>query len=160
MGKIESINISKRKGVPKKPVGSASLLPGMGMEGDAHAAPGDRQLSLLMVEAIERQRAVLEERMRSGAAAGGPAEKTVELVPGIYAENLTTRGIDLTAVNIGDVLNAGEGIRLRVSKIGKECHTRCAIFTLVGDCVMPREGVFCEVIKGGAIRPGDDIEFG
>ncbi len=161
MGKIVSINVSSRKRIPKSPVQEAELVPGTGIAGDAHAAPGDRQLSLLMMESIERQRAVVEKRFSDGAApTDGVPREGVELVPGIYAENLTTRGIDLLSLKVGDLLNVGRGGLLRVSRIGKECHTRCAIFTLVGDCVMPREGLFCEVIRGGVIRTGDDIERG
>jgi len=157
MGKIVSINVSSRKRVPKKPANKAELVPGMGIAGDAHAAPGDRQLSLLMMESIERQRDLIKEQSRK-AVSGNGSSQAVELVPGIYAENLTTEGIDLMSLNLGDALKVGQGIRLRVSKIGKECHTKCAIYNLVGDCVMPREGIFCEVVEGGPIRPGDDIE--
>ena len=157
MGKIASINVSKKKRIPKKPTDEAVLVPGQGIKGDAHAAPGDRQLSLLMLESIERQKNAVKEKLAEDAAEGHPG-KTVELIPGIYAENLTTEGIDLTALRLGDSLKVGRNTRLRVSKIGKECHTKCAIYTLVGDCVMPREGIFCEVVQGGTIRPGDNIE--
>lgn len=157
MGRIVSINVSDRKRVPKKPVDEAELVAGMGLAGDAHAAPGDRQVSLLMMESIERARAAVEERKREGAADVESLDVAV-LVPGVYAENLTTRGIDLSALAIGDEVRVGKGVRLRVSKIGKECHTQCAIYHLVGDCVMPREGIFCEVLEGGSIRKGDEIE--
>lgn len=157
MGRIASINLSSRKRVPKKPVPEAQLVPGKGMAGDAHAGGGDRQVSLLMLESIHRQREALAQRLREETA----KEETLDpekLVPGIYAENLTTSGIDLTALTLGDELKAGQEIRLRVSKIGKECHTKCAIYNLVGDCVMPREGIFCEVLEGGTLRTGDTIE--
>lgn len=157
MGRIVSINVSDRKRVPKKPVEEAELVVGMGLAGDAHAAPGDRQVSLLMVESIDRAREVAEQRERQGAAEGEKVDATI-LVPGVYAENLTTGGIDLSALGMGDEVKVGESIRLRVSKIGKECHTKCAIYNLVGDCVMPREGIFCEVLEGGSIRKGDSIE--
>jgi MOSC domain-containing protein YiiM len=156
MGKIVSINVSKTKLVPKQPVEEAFLLAGIGVAGDAHAAPGDRQVSLLMVESIERAKAVFGQRERGEVSDQGNPKVT--LVPGIYAENLTTSGIELSALEIGDELRVGESIRLRVSKIGKECHTRCAVSRLVGDCVMPREGIFCEVLEGGSIRKGDTIE--
>lgn len=157
MGRIVSINLSGRKRVPKKPVDEATLVSGMGLAGDAHAAPGDRQVSLLMVESIDRARAAVEERGWGGAPAGRKPDAAI-LVPGVYAENLTTSGIDLSSLRIGDELRVGTGVRLRVSKIGKECHTQCAIYHLVGDCVMPREGIFCEVLEGGSIRKGDRIE--
>jgi MOSC domain-containing protein YiiM len=159
MGRIVSINVSERKRVPKKPVDEAELLVGRGVAGDAHAAPGDRQVSLLMVESIERARAAVERRRREGAGEGQNLDPGI-LVPGVYAENLTTSGIDLLALRIGDEVRVGTNIRLRVSKIGKECHTQCAIYHLVGDCVMPREGIFCEVVEGGSIRKGDTIEPG
>lgn len=114
-------------------------------------------MSLLMVESIERARAAVERKKQAGSADGEPMDATI-LVPGIYAENLTTSGIDLSALEIGDEVRVGQDIRLRVSKIGKECHTKCAIYNLVGDCVMPREGIFCEVLEGGSIRKGDTIE--
>ena len=157
MGRIVSINVSDRKRVPKKPVDEAELVAGMGLAGDAHAAPGDRQVSLLMVESIDRARDAAEKRKREGAAGGEDPDAAI-LVPGIYAENLTTGGIDLSALEIGDEVRVGAVVRLRVSKIGKECHTKCAIYNLVGDCVMPREGIFCEVLEGGSIRKGDRIE--
>lgn len=157
MGRIVSINVSRKKRVPKKPVEEAELVAGMGLAGDAHAAPGDRQLSLLMVESIEQAREVVEQRRLEGVRDEERLDATI-LVPGIYAENLTTSGIDLSTLEIGDEVRVGRGIRLRVSKIGKECHTKCAIYNLVGDCVMPREGIFCEVVEGGSIRKGDTIE--
>ena len=157
MGRIVSINVSDRKRVPKRPVDEAQLVAGMGLAGDAHAAPGDRQVSLLMLESIERARAAVEQRKREGAADGEEPDAAI-LVPGIYAENLTTGGIDLSALGIGDEVRVGKSIRLRVSKIGKECHAKCAIYNLVRDCVMPREGIFCEVLEGGSIRKGDKIE--
>ena len=157
MGRIVSINVSDRKRVPKKPVDEAQLVAGMGLADDAHAAPGDRQVSLLMVESIDRARDAVEQRKLEGSADVEELDATI-LVPGIYAENLTTGGIDLSALGIGDEVKVGANIRLRVSKIGKECHTKCAIYNLVGDCVMPREGVFCEVLEGGRIRKGDTIE--
>jgi MOSC domain-containing protein YiiM len=157
MGRIVSINVSDRKRVPKKPVDEAELVAGMGLAGDAHAAPGDRQVSLLMVESIERAKSVVEQRKRQGTADAEELDAAI-LVPGIYAENLTTGGIDLSSLGIGDEVRVGRSIRLRVSKIGKECHTKCAIYNLVGDCVMPREGIFCEVLEGGSIQKGDKIE--
>jgi len=157
MGKIISLNSSPKKKVWKKPVPEATFIAGMGVEGDAHAGPGDRQVSLLMMESIERQREQLKEKSQClGQNKIEPGK--IELVPGVYAENITTIDIDLIALEIGDELIAGEKVKLRVSKIGKECHTNCAIYHLVGDCVMPKEGIFCEVVEGGALRMGDTIE--
>jgi len=156
MGKIVSVNLSKKKGAIKKPAPEVALVPGQGVRGDAHAGPGDRQVSLLMLESIERQRRRLAGRSQ------GPCElssgKFEELKPGMFAENLTTDGIDLLALRLGDELRVGDQIRLRVSKIGKECHTRCAIYYRLGECVMPTEGIFCEVQTGGVARAGDRIE--
>ncbi len=157
MGTIFSINTSDRKRVPKNPVDEAELVAGMGLAGDAHAGPGNRQVSLLMMESIERQRLAVEKASHGGIQEGAKGRR-VDLVPGIYAENLTTRGVRLTDLRIGDRLRIGIGVELRVSKIGKECHAKCAVYALVGDCVMPREGIFCEVIEGGKIRKGDGIE--
>jgi MOSC domain-containing protein YiiM len=148
MGKIVSANVSKKKGTIKKPVPEIEFMVGQGVRGDAHAGPGDRQVSLLMLESIEKQQRLIEQR----------PGKSMKLKPGDFAENLTTQGIDLLALKLGDELLVGEQIRLRVSKIGKECHTKCAIFYRVGECVMPKEGIFCEVRTGGVARPGDRIE--
>ncbi|MEW6439534.1 MAG: MOSC domain-containing protein [bacterium] len=149
MGRIRSINLSEKKGTPKTPVEEAVLVENLGLEGDAHAEPGIRQVSLLSAESIERARTHLEERARRAS---------VSLVPGVFAENLTTEGIDLSPLEIGSLLQVGSGVVLRVSKIGKECHHGCVIFRQVGDCIMPRQGIFCEVLKGGRVRKGDTIE--
>jgi len=151
-GAIHSINISRKKGIPKTPVASAELVPGEGIRDDAHRGAGRRQVSLLMFESIEEQRALAGGAKRERAAG-------IAIVPGVFAENLTTRGIDLTGLRIGDKLIIGDGrVRLRVTQLGKECPAPCAIFRLAGDCVMPRRGVFCEVLEGGRIRTGDRIE--
>jgi MOSC domain-containing protein YiiM len=155
-GTIHSINVSLRKGEPKTPVPEAEIVAGEGIRGDAHRGFGHRQVSLLMLESIDEQK-----RMSGGedkAKAAG-----VAIVPGIFAENLTTRGIDLRGLRIGDtlIIRRGRGrvrVRLRVSQIGKECRTRCAIYRLAGDCIMPRRGIFCEVVAGGTVRAGDRIE--
>jgi len=147
MGKIHSINTSSGKGVPKEAVGKALLVKGQGIKGDAHAGTDIRQVSLLDMESI------------CGQIADAKAKKaTVEIRPGIYAENLTTEGLDLAALKIGDKLRAGPTAVLKISKIGKECHNRCAIYRQVGDCIMPRKGIFAEVLEGGEIAAGDSIE--
>lgn len=147
MGKIYSINVSAGKGVPKTGVAGAVLLKGLGIQGDAHAGTDIRQVSLLDMESVRGQ-------MADAKAKGA----TVEIRPGVYAENLTTEGLDLAALKIGDRLRAGTSAVLRISKIGKECHSRCAIYHQVGDCIMPRKGVFAEVLEGGEIKVGDAIE--
>ena len=145
-GTIVSVNTSRKKGQVKTPVPSAELVAGEGAEGDAHRGFAHRQVSLLMIEDIEAQKA------RLGASSSVP------LGPGAFAENLTTRGIDLGALTVGDELAVGKSVRLRVSQIGKECHAKCAVFHLTGDCIMPLRGVFCEVLAGGPVEAGDVIE--
>jgi MOSC domain-containing protein YiiM len=148
-GTIVSINIGRKKGQAKTPVPEAQIIAGEGIREDAHRGFGHRQVSLLMSESIEEQKARL----------GGGSETGIG--PGAYAENLTTRGIDLKDLEVGDELlvRAKDGnVRLRVSQIGKECHTKCAIYKIAGDCIMPGLGVFCEVVEGGTVRAGDRIE--
>jgi MOSC domain-containing protein YiiM len=146
-GTVVSVNTSLKKGQIKRPVASAEIRAGRGIEGDAHRDFGHRQVSLLAVEDIEAQKARL-----------GGGESAVPLGPGAFAENLTTRGLDLAALAIGDELVVGGAVRLRVSQIGKDCHTKCAVYHLTGDCIMPTRGIFCEVLSGGTVRPGDAIE--
>jgi MOSC domain-containing protein YiiM len=139
-GTIIAVCTSRNKGERKTNVGKANLLPGLGLEGDAHAGFAHRQVSLLALESIEKMR-----------------DKGLDVNPGDFAENLTTQGIDLVALPIGTKLKAGETL-LEVSQIGKECHTRCAIYYQAGDCVMPKEGIFAIVLEGGVIAAGDAIE--
>jgi len=146
MGKIFSINYSKLKGVPKTQVRTAVLVKNHGIKDDAHAGTALRQVSLLPMESVRGQ--IETARIRNAA---------VEIRPGIYAENITTEGIDLAALKIGDKLRAGRTAVLQISKIGKECHKHCAIYHQVGDCIMPREGIFAEVLEGGEIAVGDPI---
>ncbi len=150
MGIIISVNRSKEKGVPKRPIARGTLVPGLGLKGDAHAQPGERQVSLLMIESI---RAFQDRRGTHNVASDGV------MVPGTFAENLTTKGIDLSNLCIGDELVIGKKVRLRVTCIGKRCHTRCGVYKRVGDCIMPSEGIFCEVLQGGSIARGDTIEI-
>jgi len=146
-GRIVSINISRKKGQVKTPVPEADIVAGEGIIGDAHRAFAHRQVSLLMVELIEEQAARIGDR---GSIAIGP---------GAFAENLTTEGLELRGCRVGDELVVGAGgVRLRITQIGKECHSRCAIYKLAGDCIMPELGVFCEVLEGGTVRVGDAIE--
>ncbi len=146
MGKIFSINVSAGKGVPKEAVPKAVLVKDHGIKDDAHAGMPVRQVSLLDMESIRLQ--IADARAREAA---------VEIRPGVYAENITTEGLKLAALKIGDKLRAGKTAVLRISKIGKECHSHCAIYRQVGDCIMPRKGIFAEVLEGGEIAAGDPI---
>jgi MOSC domain-containing protein YiiM len=140
-GKVLSVNISDKKGEKKHNIIRCMLIEGKGLADDAHAGFMHRQVSLLGRESVEKIRA-----------------KGLDVQYGDFAENLTTEGIVLYELPVGTELKVGSGIVLRVSQIGKECHTRCAIFQQVGDCVMPREGIFAEVITEGEIEVGDEIE--
>ncbi len=139
-GKIVAVCTSKKKGERKVDVGTALLIEGLGMEGDAHAGFAHRQISLLAVESIEKMK-----------------QKCAGLVPGDFAENLTVEGLDLPKLPVGTVLHVADAV-LKVSQIGKECHHGCAVREAVGDCVMPREGIFATVERGGWISRGDVIE--
>ncbi len=146
-GRIVSINISRKKGQVKTPVPEAEVIAGEGITGDAHRAFGRRQVSLLMLEMIEEQAARIGDK------------GNIQIGPGAFAENLTTEGLELRGSRVGDELVVGEGrVRLKITQIGKECHTRCAIYKLAGDCIMPELGVFCEVLESGTVRVGDAIE--
>lgn len=141
MAKILAVNISEKKGTPKKSIPEGNLIEDFGLEGDAHAGKWHRQISLLASESIEKAKGM----------------RTDGLCHGVFAENLTTQGITLHTLPVGALLKIGSGVMLEVTQIGKECHDGCAISKLVGQCVMPREGIFAKVIKGGKVRPGDDI---
>lgn len=140
MGVIRAVCISDKKGEQKHSVSSAELRPDHGIVGDAHAGSWHRQVSLLAAESIERMRELIP-----------------DLADGAFAENLVTDGLDLTEVGIGDRFRAGGGVVLEVTQIGKECHDACAIGQKTGECIMPREGIFCRVLAGGRVRPGDPI---
>ena len=142
MGKIVAICISKKKGVQKKDVKQCRLIENYGLEGDAHAGSWHRQISLLAIEG----RLVME-------------NKGAKLNAGDFGENVLTEGVDFTNILVGNELRLGENALVRVTQIGKECHDRCHIYYQVGDCIMPREGIFAEVLKGGEIKIDDDIEF-
>ncbi len=146
-GRIVSINVSRKKGQSKTPVPEAEVVAGEGIIDDAHRTFGHRQVSLLMLESIEEQAA----RIGDGGS--------VKVGAGAFAENFTTQGIELRGLKIGDELVVGRGrVRLKITQIGKECHTRCAIYKFAGDCIMPELGVFCEVLEGGTVKAGDAIE--
>jgi len=144
--KIFSINCSSKKRTTKAAVERATLIEGFGLKGDAHGGPGLRQVSLLAIESINKQ-----------AECPKVKAKDFTLKPGDFAENITTQGMDLTKLKIGDRLNLGTGVVLEISKIGKECHQYCAIYERLGDCIMPREGIFAKVLKGGEVAVRDEI---
>ena len=140
MAQVLAVCISENKGERKKPVESVVLRENHGIVGDAHAGDWHRQVSLLAQESIDKMRKL-----------------GLDVNAGDFAENITTNGIDLVSLPIGARLQIGETL-LEVTQIGKECHTRCAIFYQAGDCVMPKEGIFVRVITGGTIRPGDEVK--
>jgi len=141
MAKIIAVCRSDKKGTKKKPVICGTFKREFGMLTDAHASSEwHRQVSLLALESIEKMR-----------------KMGVKVGPGDFAENLTTEGMELVSLPIGTRLSVGKDVELEVSQIGKECHTRCAIFQQVGTCVMPTEGIFARVIKGGDIKAGDTL---
>jgi MOSC domain-containing protein YiiM len=140
-GRIKAISVSSERGTPKANVPEADLKEDFGVVGDAHAGSGHRQVSLLALESVETVR-------RQG----------VEISPGDFAENLTVEGLDLSALHVGSRLKVGDGAELEVTQHGKQCHGRCAIFERLGDCVMPRDGVFARVRRSGHITVGDVIE--
>ena len=141
-GTILSVNVSSDKGQKKHNIGRCLLVEGLGMEGDAHAGMEIRQVSLLARESIEKIRA-----------------KGLDVQYGDFAENLTTEGIILHELPVGNRFIIGENISLELTQIGKVCHDRCAIYAQVGDCVMPREGIFAKVIIGGEVKVGDTIRI-
>lgn len=141
-GKVLSINISEKKGTPKTKINPGVLIEDFGFEGDAHAGKWHRQVSLLAKESIDKSKGL----------------PTDGLCHGVFAENITTEGIELFTIPVGTKLKIGECV-IEITQIGKECHEGCAIQKLVGKCVMPREGVFATVLKGGKVFEGDKIEI-
>ena len=141
MGKVIATCISTKRGVQKEQVPQITLVKGYGIEGDAHAGDWHRQVSLLALEKIEDFRA-----------------KGAEVDFGAFGENIVMQGYDLRALPVGTRFRIGESL-LELTQIGKECHTHCAIYHQVGDCIMPREGVFTKVLEGGTVQPGDEVEI-
>jgi MOSC domain-containing protein YiiM len=141
-GQVRAISISNQKGIPKTNVPQADLQAGLGVVGDIHADGGHRQVSLLAAEEIDRL-----------------CENGATISPGEFAENITTQGLDLRGLKVGSKLKLGDGVELIVTQLGKQCHGRCAIFEKLGDCVMPREGIFARVIASGRVKVGDIIEL-
>lgn len=142
MAKVIAISISETKGVPKENIPEGNFIEDFGLEGDAHAGKWHRQVSLLGVESINKMKDIGVKGLCSGK----------------FAENITTEGINLYELPVGTKLQIGETIQ-EVTQIGKECHTGCAIFQQIGQCIMPKEGIFTKVIKGGKIKVGDEIKI-
>jgi MOSC domain-containing protein YiiM len=140
-GRVIAVCKSRNKGTPKTDQGSGILEKGNGLSGDAHRGDWHRQVSLLSIEQIRTM-----------------ADKGLDVKPGSFAENITTEGLDLDSVEVGDRLKVGPDAVLEVTQIGKECHTRCAIYHKVGECIMPERGVFARVVEGGSVNVGDSIE--
>lgn len=140
MSQVVAVCLSEKKGERKTPISSVYVQNNHGIVGDAHAGDWHRQVSLLATESIDKMRAL-----------------GLDVTNGDFAENITTAGIELVSLPVSSLLQIGETI-LEVTQIGKECKTRCAIYYLAGDCVMPKEGIFARVINGGIIRPGDHIQ--
>ena len=139
MARVAAVCISDEKGVQKRPVAEGVLMANHGLEGDAHAGPHHKQVSLLARESINKMKA-----------------RGVEVNPGAFGENIVTEGIDLLSLPVGTRVLIG-GAEAEVTQHGKVCHDRCFIYDRVGDCIMPREGIFVRILKGGAVKPGDEI---
>ena len=139
---VVAVSISRKKGTSKENIPEGFLVENHGFRNDAHAGNWHRQVSLLAIESIDRARA-------AGVSVG----------PGDFAENITTRGIELVKLPIGTKLRISNDVVMEVTQIGKECHTKCAIYHQVGDCVMPKEGIFARVLKGGVVKKHDAIEI-
>lgn len=147
MGEVFSVNISHKKGTSKREVPEVVAVENCGIKGDAHFGFSHRQISLLSWEEIERQNAYLKEKKIYN----------FNLKPGDFAENLTTKGLDLSKLEVGDRMRIGEKVLLEVTQIGKECHDLCEISKKIGKCIMPKKGIFTRVLKGGRIKKGDFI---
>jgi len=141
MAKVVAINISEKKKNPKKTIPEGKLIEDFGFEGDAHAGNWHRQVSLLAKESIEKAQGM----------------RTDGLCHGMFAENITTEGIVLHTLPVGTKLKIGDEALIEITQIGKECHDGCAIRELVGQCIMPKEGIFGKVLKGGIVKAGDEI---
>jgi MOSC domain-containing protein YiiM len=142
MMKIVTVAVSKKKGTRKKIVDEAFLIQDHGIEGDAHAGLWHRQVSFLAAESIEKVR-----------------DQGLDVTFGDFAENIASSGVDWLRIPVGTRFRLGDTALLEVTQIGKECHNKCAIYYLAGDCIMPKEGIFARVLKGGKIRPGDGIHM-
>ena len=139
-GRVKAISTSSKKGSKKKNVQIAVLKEDFGIVGDAHGG-SERQVSLLAIESIEKMQ-----------------KKGLDVNSGDFAENITTSGVDLIKLKLGSHLKIGKSALLEITQIGKVCHNRCKIYQQAGDCVMPKEGIFTKVLKGGVIKPKDRLE--
>lgn len=142
MSKVIAVNLSREKGAIKSPIEKGFFIVNHGLEGDAHAGNWNRQVSLLGIESIKKMKAVGVESLATGE----------------FAENITTEGLILYKLPVGAKLKVGE-VLLEITQIGKECHADCQIKKLVGECVMPKEGIFAKVLEEGYIKSGDNIEI-
>ena len=149
MGRIHAVCISERKGTQKHAVAEARFVAEHGISGDAHAGPWHRQVSLLSFEKIEAFRARVK-------AAEGDERSVATIDSGAFGENLVVEGFDFSALPVGTLFQSGN-ILLEMTQIGKECHSHCHIFHTVGDCIMPREGVFARVLEGGLLKSGAEL---
>lgn len=140
-GKILAVCRSEKKGTVKKEIAEGILIKDFGLEKDAHSGKWHRQISLLGIESINKMR-----------------DKGYQLFFGDFAENLTVEGLALHKLPIGTKLKVGEGVLLEVTQIGKKCHYDCEIRKKIGDCIMPREGIFARVLNGGKVKANDEIE--
>ena len=140
--KVVSLAISRKKGTRKDIIPSAIVVEDFGLEGDAHAGDWHRQVSLLASESIEKTK-----------------DAGLDVSFGDFAENIATQGVDWKAIPVGTKVRIGESVLLEITQIGKECIRKCAIYYQAGDCIMPKEGVFARVLKGGKIQSGDGIEL-
>ena len=143
MGKIMAVNISEKKGTQKKNIHSARLIEDFGIEKDAHAGKWHRQVSLLSADKIDEFKYQYPD---------------VTIEPGAFGENLVVGGIDFACLPVGTIIKVGEGV-LELSQIGKECHSGCIIAQTAGKCIMPTEGVFARVIRGGTVKAGDPVKI-
>ena len=139
MGKIIAVCTSPEKGTQKQNVGSALLVEDWGIQGDAHAGKWHRQVSLLSYDRVEEFRT-----------------RGAQVEPGAFGENLLVEGFDFKSLPVGTRFGCN-GAVLELTQIGKQCHAHCQIYRQVGDCIMPREGVFTLVLRGGVVRVGDEL---
>jgi MOSC domain-containing protein YiiM len=140
MGKVIAVCTSLEKGTPKRNVQRAEFVAGHGLQGDAHAGAWHRQVSILSADKVAEFRA-----------------RGAQVEDGDFGENLIVEGIDFRSLPVGTVIECGDVV-LEMTQIGKECHSHCAIFKVMGDCIMPREGVFAQVLRGGFISVGDEMK--
>lgn len=142
IGRVVAVCISEKKGTQKEDVRKVTLVKDSGIQGDAHAGPGHRQVSLLALESANIMK-----------------DKGLDIDAGDFGENIVTEGLDLKHIIQGTRLRVGKEALLEITQIGKECHDRCAIYYKAGDCIMPKEGIFGTVQAGGVVRIGDEVEI-